>query len=102
MHELPARRSAKPLGSTSTNKATVWYLRSEITVLAFEMNLLGGGLDFCAVVETGVPVAAALRSEVHEVPDGSQQVDAALRDVGRHSRMRGVEEIGRASCRERV
>ncbi len=30
--ELPAQRSVKPLGSTSTNKATVcepWYLRSE-------------------------------------------------------------------------
>ena len=35
-------------------------------LLAFEMNLLGGGLDFCTVVETGVPVAAALRASVHE------------------------------------
>ena len=44
-----------------------------------------------AVVEAGVPVAAALRREVHEVPDGSEQVDAALADVGGHPRMRGVE-----------
>ena len=63
----------------------------EMMLLAFEMNLLGGGLDFCAVVETDVPVAAALRGKVHAVPDGSQQVDAALGDVGRHSRMREVE-----------
>ena len=39
-------------------------------LLAFEMNLRGGGVDFGAVVEVGVPVAAALRREVHEVPDG--------------------------------
>ena len=60
-------------------------------LLAFEMNLRGGGVDFGAVVEVGVPVAAALRREVHEVPDGSEQVDAALADVGGHPRMRGVE-----------
>src|SRR5579859_6014618 len=54
-------------------------------------ELRGGGVDFGAVVEVGVPVAATLRGEVHEVPDWSEQVDAALRDVGGHSRMRGIE-----------
>ena len=54
-------------------------------------DLRGGGLDFCAVGKVGVPVAAALRSEVHEVPDGSEQVDAALGDLGGHPRMRRVE-----------
>ena len=49
-------------------------------LLAFEMNLLGGGLDFCTVVETGVPVAAALRGKVHEVPDGKwRKVPSASR-----------------------
>jgi len=38
-----------------------------------------------------VPAAAALRSEAHEVSDGSQQVDAALGDFGGHPRMRRVE-----------
>jgi len=42
-----------------------------------------------AVVEVGVPVAAPLRGEVHEVPDGSEH--AALADIGGHARMRGVE-----------
>src|SRR5215472_12537947 len=60
-------------------------------LLAFEMNLRGGGVHLGAVVEVGVPVAAALRGEVHEVPDGSEQVDAALADIGGHPRMRGVE-----------
>src|SRR5207244_9609288 len=54
-------------------------------------ELRGGGVDFGAVVEVGVPVAAALRGEIHEVPDGSEQVDAALADVRGHPRMRGVE-----------
>src|ERR1700730_11462947 len=54
-------------------------------------ELCGGGVDFGAVVEVGVPVAAALRGEVHEVPDWSEQVDAALRDVGGHPRMRSIE-----------
>ena len=62
----------------------------------FEMNLRGGGLDFGAVVETGVPVAAAFRGEVHEVPDGSKQIDAALFDVGGHPRMSGIEMSQRA------
>ena len=48
-------------------------------------------MDFGAVVQAGVPLAAPLRGEVHEVPDGSEQVDAALADVGSHSGMRGVE-----------
>jgi Tfp pilus assembly protein PilF len=48
-------------------------------------------LDIGAVGEAGVPVAASLRREVHEMPNGSEQVDAALLDVRGHSRMRGVE-----------
>ena len=48
-------------------------------------------MDFGAVVEVGVPVAAALRREVHEVPDGSEQINATLADVRVHPRMRGVE-----------
>src|SRR5205085_9604187 len=54
-------------------------------------ELCGGGLDFGAVVEAGVPLAATLWGEVQEVPDGSEQVDATLLDLGCHSRMRGVE-----------
>ena len=54
--------------------------RNEAARLA--MNLSAGGVDFGAVVEGGVPVAAALRGEVHEVPDGSEQVDAVLADSG--------------------
>src|SRR5215472_18120349 len=60
-------------------------------LLAFEMNLRGGGVHLGAVLEVGVPVAAALGGEVHEVPDGSEQVDAALADIGGHPRMRGVK-----------
>ena len=56
-----------------------------------KMDLGGGDLNFCAVGKIGVPVAAALRSEVQEVPDGCEQVDAARSDVGGHPRMRGVE-----------
>ncbi len=55
------------------------------------MKLRGGGVDFGAVVKARVPVASPLRGEVQEVPDGSEQVDAALADVRSHPRMRGVE-----------
>ncbi len=48
-------------------------------------------MDFGAVVEVGVPVSATLRGEVHEVPDWSEQVDAALLDLGGHPGMRGIE-----------
>src|SRR5215469_18089495 len=64
--------------------------------LSYRMNLCGGGLDFGAVVETGVPVAAAFRGEVHKVPDGNKQIDAALFDVRGHPRMPGVEMLQRA------
>ena len=37
----------------------------------------GGALHLGAVVEAGVPTAAALRGEIEEVPDGGEQVDAA-------------------------
>jgi hypothetical protein len=50
-----------------------------------------GAADFSAVVKACVPLTPALRREVHEVPDGSEQVDAALADVRSHPRMRGVE-----------
>lgn len=50
-------------------------------------------MDFRAVLEAAVPVAAALRRKVQEVPDGSQQIDAALFDVGGHPGMRGVEVV---------
>ena len=65
-------------------------------------DLRRGGLDFCAVVKLSVPVAAALRSEVHEVPEGSEQVDAALLDVGGHARMRGIEVARRVPPASRV
>src|SRR5947207_21237 len=52
---------------------------------------LSRGVDSGAVLEAGVPVAAALRGEIHEVPDGSEQVDTALLDVWGHPRMRAVE-----------
>ncbi len=32
-------------------------------------------MDFGAVVEAGVPVAAALRSDIQEVPEGREQGD---------------------------
>ena len=51
-------------------------------------KLCRSGKNFRAVVETGVPVATTLRSEVHKVPDRSEQVDAALFDLGSHPRMR--------------
>lgn len=51
------------------------------------------GLDLGAVIEAGVPVAAALRREVHEVPDGSEEVDAPLLDVWGHPRMRTIEMV---------
>jgi len=54
-------------------------------------HLCRGGVNFRAVIETGVPVAATFWSEVHEVPDGSEQVNAALFDVWGHARMRGIE-----------
>ena len=54
-------------------------------------GLRGRGLDSCAVGKAGVPVAAALRSEVHEMPHGSEQVNASFFDFGRHPRMRRVE-----------
>src|ERR1700688_3876414 len=60
-------------------------------VRAVRDELRGGGVDFGTVVEVGVPLAAALRGEVHEVPDWSEQVDAALLDVGGHPGMRGIE-----------
>ena len=50
-----------------------------------------GGLDFGTVGKTGVPTAPALRGEVHEVPDRSEQIDATLLNVGRHPRMRCVK-----------
>lgn len=54
-------------------------------------ELCGGGLHFSAVLETGVPLSTAFRSQVHEVPDGSEQVNAAFLDVGSHPRMGGIE-----------
>ena len=48
-------------------------------------------LDIGTVGEAGVPVAAALGRQVHEVPHGSKQVDATLLNVRGHSGMRGVE-----------
>ncbi len=53
--------------------------------------LRGSDVDFGAVIKAGVPIASALRRKVHEVPDGSEQVDAALGDVRGNPRMRGVE-----------
>ena len=59
-------------------------------------DLGGGALNLCAVAKVGVPVATPLRSQVHEVPDRSEQVNAALIDVGRHPGMRCVEVAHRA------
>lgn len=53
-------------------------------------------MDLSAVIKAGVPVAPALGREVHEVPDGSEQVDAALGYVGGHPRMRAVKMAQRA------
>src|ERR1700688_1847303 len=57
---------------------------------------LCGCVDFSAVGEAGIPTAAALGREVHEVRHGSEQVDATLLDVRSHSWMRGVEVPHRA------
>jgi hypothetical protein len=40
-----------------------------------------GGLLLSRVVEFGVPVEAALRSQVEHVPEGPEQIDAALVDA---------------------
>ena len=61
----------------------------EQNVSRFEMGLCGA--DHGAIVETGVPIATSLWGEVHEVPDGSEQVDAALFDVWGHPGMSGIE-----------
>ena len=66
------------------------------TKWSFQLSLARGALRRCAVDlgavgKAGVPTAPALRSEVHEVPDGSEQIDAALFDVWRHARMRTIE-----------
>jgi hypothetical protein len=45
----------------------------------------------CSGGERCVPVAAALRREVEEVPNRREQVDAALVVLGPHLRMRGIE-----------
>src|SRR5262249_20200452 len=55
------------------------------------LELPGGDLDLGAVVKVGVPVAAALRSEVHKVPDGTEFINSALADVRSNPRMRAVE-----------
>ena len=49
------------------------------------------GLHRGAVIEFGIPVAATLRSQVHEMPMGREQVDTALLDVWCHPRMRSIE-----------
>jgi len=66
-------------------------LRGLIVARRDGYELCAGGLDFGAIVEARVPVAAALRRELQEVPYGSEQVDALFGDVRSHSRMRGVE-----------
>lgn len=48
-------------------------------------------VDLGTVGKAGVPTASALRSEVHEVPDRSEEIDAALLNVGRHPGMRCVK-----------
>ena len=54
-------------------------------------DLRRGDGDFRTVGKAGVPISPALRSEVHEVPDRSEQIDATLLNVGSHPRMRCVE-----------
>jgi len=44
-----------------------------------------------AIVQRGVPVAAARRGQVEDVPYRAEQVDAALADVAGQVRMRGVD-----------
>src|SRR4029434_8446653 len=56
-----------------------------------KVKLRRGGVHFRAVVKTCVPVATAPWSAVHEVPDRSEQGEAALFNVGGHSRMRRIK-----------
>src|SRR6202021_228722 len=53
--------------------------------------LASGSLNFGAVGEAGVPIAAALRRQVQKMPDGREQIDAALVDLRAHPRMRGIK-----------
>src|SRR6516165_542306 len=52
-------------------------------------RLRRGGVNLGAIVEAGVPVATPFSCEVHEMPDGIEEVDAALFNVRAHPRMRG-------------
>src|SRR6516225_4200193 len=54
-------------------------------------ELLRSGVDFGTVGKAGVPTAPALRGEVHEVPDRSEQVNATLLNVGGQPRVRCVK-----------
>src|ERR1700687_5605298 len=42
------------------------------------------------VFEFRIPIASSLRSEVQDIPDRAQQIDATLLDIARHSGMRAV------------
>ena len=75
MDSLPQRPSESCLRLEPVTKRFCLTSRSHLG------RVILPGRDRGAVIETGVPVAATLRGEVHEVPDGSEQVDAALLDV---------------------
>ena len=58
------------------------------TLPAIDRHSLSGGAHLGTVGKAGVPTAPTLRSEVHEVPDRSEQIDATLLNIGRHPGMR--------------
>jgi hypothetical protein len=60
-------------------------MSSEVVPLS---RIIVPGLDVSTVSKAGVPTAPALRGEVHEVPDRSEQIDATLLNVRRHPGMR--------------
>src|SRR3989442_11176061 len=55
-----------------------------------------GRLHFGRVIERRVPITPALRSEIQYIVDRTQEIEAALLDVFRHPRVRGVRVAKRA------
>jgi hypothetical protein len=76
------------LASTSEGLRLVDPALKWSSCLSLARGELGrGGVDFGTVGKAGVPTAPALRGEIHEVPDRTEQINATLLNVGRHPRM---------------